>query len=331
MFKRMMSVWARHEKIVTLAGVAVAIFFPLLFSRVYILNVGIMCLLYALLSLSLNFITGYAGIVVLGQAAFYGIGAYTFAIVATRFGWGFIPAALAAMCAAFLAGLLIALPTLRVSGKYFSIVTLGFCEIVRIAELNLTGLTGGPFGFKNIPHPTFFGVVLKSARQKYFLILALLTLSVAAVYNIVNSRSGRAFIALKNDEFAAQAMGINTQKQKLLAFGIASCIAGLAGAFFSSYVNYIDSTIFNYNQSIQILSITIMGGLGSISGSIVGAVFFIVLPELLRFLAKYRQIFYGAVLIVMIMFKPDGFLGGINLRQIRLFERLHGKKAGEGQ
>ncbi|MCF0120451.1 MAG: branched-chain amino acid ABC transporter permease, partial [Oscillospiraceae bacterium] len=160
---------------------------------------------------------------------------------------------------------------------------------------------------------------------------------IVLINNLVNSRSGRAFKAIKGDPIAAQAMGINVFRYKVFAFAICAAIAGLAGAYYAAYIGYVDSTTFNYNQSIQILSMTIMGGLGSIPGSIIGAIFFVVLPEFLRWLGtilgdwivSWRQILYGLILVLMIMFKSDGILGGFDLRQIHLFNKLSAEnKAG---
>ncbi|HHX24696.1 MAG: branched-chain amino acid ABC transporter permease [Tepidanaerobacteraceae bacterium] len=327
MFKKLISFWAANEKIINLIALGIAIAYPLLFNGRYYIDLAIMCLIYALLSLSLNFITGYCGIVVLGQAGFYGIGAYTSAILLTRYGYSFVFTALAAIAVSFLFGLIIGLPTLRVSGKYLSIVTLGFGEIMRIFELNATSLTGGPFGLKNIPHIDIFGIVIRTPIAQYYTILGLLIISIIVVNNLINSRAGNAWNAIKGDEIAAQSIGINTHRYKLLAFAISAALAGLAGAFYASYVNYIDSTSFNYETSILILSMTIMGGLGSIPGSIVGAIFYTILPEVLRFVAEYRQIVYGGAIIFSIMYKPDGLLGGFNLRQVRLFDNLHKQKA----
>lgn len=266
-----------------------------------------------------------------GRAGFYGIGAYSYSILATKLGLTFLPATILAMAIAFCFGLLIGLPTLRLKGNYLSIVTLGFCEILRIVELNWTELTGGPFGLKNIPSPEIFGIAFKTPRMKYYLILALVVLTIIVIKNILASRSGRAFSAIKGDEVAAEAMGVNVFRYKLLAFAIAAAVAGLAGAFYGSYVNYIDSTNFSYNQSIQILSMTIMGGLGSIPGSIIGSVFFIILPEVLRFLTSYRQVFYGVALVLMIMFKPDGILGGFSRVRSACLSGLRSAWRGKGR
>lgn len=340
MFRKMINGWAKRQTLVTLVFLVFLIAYPIIFKSYYLRNIAIQCLLYSMLSLALNFIMGYTGIVVLGMAAFYGIGAYTLALVTTKLGLTFIPATLLAMLAAFIAGVLIGLPTLRIQGNYLAIVTLGFCEIVRIVELNWVSLTNGPFGIKQIPAPSIFGIEdifgLKLSKPigKYYLALLLLILVVLFMHNMINSRSGRAWKAIKGDPIAAQAMGINVFRYKVLAFAICAAIAGLAGAYYAAYISYVDSTTFNYNQSIQILSMTIMGGLGSIPGSIIGAVFFVVLPEFLRFLGtfcgewimEWRQILYGLILVLMIMFKSDGILGGFDLKQINLYNSLELEK-----
>lgn len=334
MFKKIINFWAAHQKIVFLLFLALLLCYPAIFGSYYLRNIAIQCLLYSVLSLALNLIMGFTGIVVLGMAAFYGIGAYALAILTTKVGLPYLPAVVAAVAIAFAAGALLALPTLRIQGNYLAIVTLGFCEIMRIIELNWVSLTGGPFGIKKIPAPNFFGIMLKKPVQKYYVIVVILLLIVIILHNVINSRSGRAWKAIKADPIAAQAMGVNVFRYKVFSFAICAAIAGLAGAFYASYIGYIDSTTFNYNQSIQILSMTIMGGVGSIPGSIIGAIFFVVLPEFLRWLGtfcgewivEWRQILYGLILVLMIMFKPDGLLGGFDLRQIKLYNKLHGTK-----
>ena len=337
--KKLVALWAKYERIAAICFFVFLLIFPAIFHTYYIRNIAVLCVLYSILSLSLNLIMGYTGIAVLGMAAFYGIGAYTYAILSTRLGFSFLPAVICAFLMALLSGVLIALPTMRISGNYLAIVTLGFCEIVRIVELNWVELTGGPFGIKSIPAPVIFGYKFNNPLKKYYLGVALLALTVLALSSMLNSRAGRAWKAIKGDVIAAQAMGVNVFKYKTWAFAFTAAFSGLAGAFFASYIGYIDSTNFNYNQSIQILSMTIMGGLGSLPGSIIGAVFFMVLPEFLRWLGtifgewvvQWRQILYGLILVLMIMFKPDGILGGFDLRQIRLYnahQLAKSKKAG---
>ena len=341
MFRKAINFWAKHQILITAIFFAVVLVYPLVLESYYLRNVAIQCLLYSILSLALNLIMGYTGIVVLGMAAFYGIGAYSLAILTTKAGFSFLLALVCSVIITFIAGALLALPTLRIQGNYLAIVTLGFCEIMRIVELNWVSLTNGAFGIKQIPAPSLFGFTLSQPVQKYYLAVGLLAIVVLLVHNVVNSRSGRAWKSIKSDPIAAQAMGINVFRYKVFAFAICAAIAGLAGVYYASYIGYVDSTTFNYNQSIQILSMTIMGGLGSIPGSIFGAIFFVILPEFLRWLGtfcgewivEWRQILYGLILVLMIMFKSDGILGGFDLRQIHLYNRLQEKNAAaeEGQ
>lgn len=317
MWKIFLKFWARNEKRINLILLALAVVFPLVITRRYFITVGIMCGIYIILSLSMNLITGYMGIVVLGQAAFFGAGAYTAAILATRFQTDFLlNCVLAALVCAAL-GLLIGSPTLRLQGSYLSIVTLGFCEIMSIIELNWIELTRGPYGINNIPMPRILGFEINSATGFYYLVLVLCLLAILVVHNIINSRTGRAFTSIKGDEIAAQSMGINVFSYKLQCFATSAAIAGVAGAFYAQYMSFVDSTTFTSEQSFQILGMTILGGLGNISGSILGAVSMTVLPEALRFMADYRQIIYGLLLAVMVIIKPDGILGGFSLKHIR--------------
>lgn len=344
MFKKFINFWADHRMLITVIFFGFMVAYPFIFESYYLRNIAIQILLYSVLSIALNLVMGNAGIVILGMAAFYGIGAYAYALLTTKVAFTFIPALLCALVIAGIAGIMLALPTLRITGNYLAIVTLGFCEIMRIIELNWVELTGGPFGIKQIPAPDIFGITevfgtkLKKPEGKYYVILVILALTVLFVSNMINSRSGRAWKAIKTDPIAAQAMGINVFRYKSYAFAICAAIAGAAGAYYAAYIGYIDSTTFSYNQSIQILSMTIMGGLGSVPGSIVGAAFFVILPEFLRWLGTFcgewivnwRQILYGLILILMIMFKSDGILGGYDLRQVHLYNKLHkNQNAGE--
>ena len=321
MWKKSLEFWARRQTPITLIFLVLSILFPLVFPQRYIVSIGVMCGIYVLLSLSMNLITGYLGIVVLGQAAFYGIGAYTAAILSTRLGWGFLPNLLAAALLCALAGIIISSPALRLKGSYLSIVTLGFCEIIRIVELNWIGLTRGPYGITSIPPPALFGFQISSIRGYYYLILAMCCLAAILIANLTNSRIGRSFAAIKGDEVAAQSMGINIFRTKLIGFAISAAIAGTAGAFYAQYMSYVDSTTFTADQSFQILGMTILGGLGNIPGSVLGAISMTVLPELLRGVAEYRQIIYGLIIAIMVIVKPEGILGGFRLKQIRQFKQ----------
>ncbi|MCI8550499.1 MAG: branched-chain amino acid ABC transporter permease [Lachnospiraceae bacterium] len=320
--KRLLHVWAKHEKHVNAVLFAAAVVYPLIFTRQYLINVGILCLVYVLLSLSLNVLTGYMGITGLGWAGFFGIGAYAAAILSTKAGWNFIFTFLAAMAVTGMFGLLIGMPTRKLSGRYVAIVTMAFCEICRALETNMDWLTRGSRGIPNIPRMELFGMKFNKQAQ-YYLILLLVLLAIIVMGRIVNSRIGRGVLAVKDDDIAASAMGVNPFSYKVMVFGVAASLAGLAGAFYAHYIGFIDPSNFTFDQSTIIISMTIMGGLGNPMGSVLGAVSLTVLPEILRPLMDVRQIVYGVMLIIMMIVRPQGILGGFNLKHIRQQDSVH--------
>lgn len=291
--------------------------FPLLIKNGYILGIGVMFLIYAMLTVSVNLITGFLGITSLGQAAFFGIGAYTAAILSTRYNIGFIPGAISAILIAAIFGVIIGIPTLRIKGRYLAIVTLGFSEIIRTIELNWFDLTRGPLGITSIPGIVIGGVDFDSNESKYIIGLIILGIILYLIHSILDSRHGRAIKSISNDELAATEMGVNVYKYKVIVFSISAGIAGIAGAFYASYIGFIDPSSFGFDQSLLILSMAILGGLGSLPGSIVGAFVLTILPELLRSLAAYRQIIYGLILVLLVMYKPTGLMGKVDFKQLK--------------
>ena len=322
MWKKTLSYWAKYEIQVSVAALIIAIVFPLVIQSNYFLTVGTYVLMFSMLSLSLNLITGYVGIASLGQAAFFGIGAYTSAILSLNYGLDFLITLPIATFLAFISGMLIGLPSLRLSGRYLVIVTLGFGEIVRIIAHNWTSLTGGVFGLAGIPAHVIAGIRLNTVVNRYYIILVMFVLAAVVVRNLTRSRTGLAMAAIKGDELAAQTMGVNLFKYKVLVFATSAAIAGSAGAFFAHFVSYIDAFSFTFGLSLQILCMTIIGGLGTIAGSILGALIYSIIPELLRTFAIYRQVVYGLILVFIIVFRPNGILGGFSLKQIRLYGEL---------
>jgi branched-chain amino acid transport system permease protein len=285
-------------------------------------------MIYTILCLSLNLITGFMNITSLGHAAFYGVGAYTAAILSTRLGLGAPFTFIAAMITAGMAGLLLGLPSLRIQGRYLAIITLGFCEITRILELNWMSLTRGPLGIPNIPGIFFFGVKLKPIGR-YFVVFFLMILTVYVIHRIMNSRIGRGITAIRDDPIAAEAIGVPVFRYKLLIFAISSSFAGLAGAFYAHHISFIAPQNFSFDQSIQYLGMIILGGMGSIPGSIIGAVVLTVIPEMTRGLLEYRLILYGLVIVTMLIIRPSGLCGGFNLSHIAQRARgINGVKNG---
>lgn len=275
------------------------------------MRIVIMIALYAMLGMGLNVLLGYIGQVSLGHAGFYAIGAYTSAILTTTFNWSFWPAALVGGCTAALIGFLLGLPTLRLSGTYLAIVTLGFGEIVLMVLKRWESVTNGNYGIRNIPKPTIFGFECNLTNGGfYWIILVFAFLTAVACYAIKNSKTGRAFTAIKEDELAATMMGIRTTRYKILAFVISAFITGLAGAFYSVINNgFIEPPNFVFNISIMILSVVIVGGLGTTRGMIFGAALLMLFPQVFRFLDQWRFVVYGVLLVLMMQFRPQGALG----------------------
>lgn len=303
---------------------AFAVALPFLFPDKYTIRIATVILLYVMITLSLNLMVGYLGQMSFGHAAFYGIGAYTAAILTTTYDVPFLVAFMAAAIISGLFGLLLGLPVLKLKGYYFTIITMVFCEIIRVVELNWMSLTRGPLGIMAIPKPEIFGFVFKTPVRLYFFILVMVILSAWVVHRLMNSRIGYAILAIRDDELAAEAMGIPVFKFKMVVFIISSMMVGLAGAFYASYTSYIDPSSFAASQSNNMLVMVIFGGLGNTVGSFIGAICLTLLPELLRGLAQYRQLIYGVLLVVLMMVKPQGLLGDVNFKYIR--QRMEKKR-----
>lgn len=286
-------------------------------------RIVIMILLYSMLGMGLNVLTGYTGLVSLGHAGFYGIGAYCCAILTTKLGWSFWPALLAGGCFTAFIGFLLGLPTLRLSGTYLSIVTLGFCEIVQMILKQWESVTNGNYGIRNIPKPVFFGFECKLQNGGfYFIVLALVVLTALASMAIKKSKAGRAFLAIKDDELAATMMGIKTARYKILSFVISAFITGIAGGFYSVINNgYIEPTNFVFNISVLIISVVVVGGLGTIRGMFFGAALLQLFPQVFRFLNEWRFVIYGVLLVVMMQFRPQGALGWQSTLPYKLSKR----------
>jgi len=267
--------------------------------------------MYIVLALGLNIIVGQAGLLNLGYVAFYAVGAYTYAILSTQFGLSFWPGLFLGALTAGATATLLGFVTLRLRGDYFAIVTLGLGEITRIVLNNWNSLTGGPNGISRIGRPIINGYVLSSTLDFYYLIVLIVAVTIYAVHRLMFSRIGRAWIAIREDEVAAEAMGINTFLLKLLAFVLGSAWAGLAGVFFAAKMAFVSPESFTFFESVMILCMVVLGGMGSIPGIILGAFLLIALPEVFRDFQDYRMLAFGAALVLMMIFRPQGLLGTV--------------------
>lgn len=291
----------------------------------YAIQVAITTLLFVMLTASLNFVTGTAGLMTLGHAAFYGVGAYAAALLATRFHWPFwatLPAAGAITC---FAGVLVALPTMRLTSIYFAVATLGIGEMIVVAIVNWVGLTRGPMGIRGIPQLSVAGF---DGLAVNFAVTAVVTLAMLwALSRLTHSYYGNALRALREDDACAEAMGVPTVRLKIEVFAIACFCAGVAGALHAHTSGYISPDSFRFGESILILSMAVVGGLGSLPGAALGATILIVLPELLRGVGNLRMVAVGVILFACILFLPKGLLGEVPALEF-FRRRLVGKRAG---
>lgn len=276
----------------------------------YLMNMVVKVAIYVTLALGLNILVGYTGLVSLGQAGFVAVGAYSTTILTKMYGWNYFLALPVCILLAALVGVVIGLPSLRLTGTYLSIITLGFGEIIRTIIIVWEPLTRGPLGIRGIPKPSLFGLQITMANAGiYFLAILLMLIVVLFTHLLVRSKTGRALRAIKGDETAAVMMGIDVTYYKVLAFVLAAVISALAGSLYSTQLGYIDQNTFTFDMSTMILSIVILGGMGTIRGMFIGAAILVLLPEVSRSLMDYRFVIYGLILILMMRFRPQGLLG----------------------
>jgi branched-chain amino acid transport system permease protein len=250
-----------------------------------------------ILAASLNLIIGFTGQLALGHAGFMSVGGYTAAIMTMKAHLPFPAALIAGGLMACIFGFIIGLPTLRLKGDYLAITTLGFGEIIRVLIINIDYL-GGPRGLAGIPKKTDFS---------WAYICAVLVILI--IFNLMRSSHGRAMISVREDEIAAEAMGVNTTKYKITAFVIAAFFAGIAGGLYSHFLMFIDPKSFDFLKSMEIVTFVVFGGMGSLSGSVIGATILTALPEALRSFSDYRMVIYSVMLILLMLFRPQGILG----------------------
>ena len=310
-------------------GASIAL--PIVFSdNRYVVDTATTVLIYVMLGWGLNVVVGLAGLLDLGYVAFYAVGAYSYALLSTQFGWSFweaLPVS-GAMAATF--GILLGYPILRLRGDYLAIVTLGFGEIIRIILVNWTEFSNGPNGISSIPRPSFFGLdFTRSAPEGsqtfsgffglefspmhrliflYYLILVLALLTHAFVSRLRKLPVGRAWEALREDEIACKAMGMNTTNIKLSAFAIGAMLGGFAGVFFAARQGFISPESFTFTESAIILAIVVLGGMGSQMGVVLAATLLVLIPEFGRNFAEYRMLLFGLAMVLIMVWRPGGLL-----------------------
>jgi branched-chain amino acid transport system permease protein len=270
----------------------------------YYIQVVTMVGISLIAALGLHLITGITGQFSFGHAAFVSIGAYASALVTIHLHLPFVLSMLAGGLAAALCGVLLGFPSLRLTGDYLGITTLGFGEIVRVVFINLK-ITGGAGGLAGIPR-----------ESNIFLVYIVVVLTIWGMYRIQNSRFGRALVAIREDEIAAETMGINPLLYKIKAFAIGTFVAGVSGSLFAHMMQYLNPSDFGFARSFEILNFVVLGGLGSIPGTILGTAILSLAPEFLRFVKEYRMLIYGALMVTMMIFRPNGLLGGVDVIRV---------------
>jgi branched-chain amino acid transport system permease protein len=296
-----------RERLFGWAAVLAAAFIPLLAGD-YWLYLLTLTGAYGVVALGLNLLTGLSGQISLGHAGFFAIGAYVATIATEKYGIPYPLAAAMAVAAGWLVGLVIGFPAVRLRGLYLAIATLAFGIGVERAIYHFKDLTGGPYGLA-VGAPTIFGYAFDSPTKLYYLVLVIVVLSVLFLSNVVNSRPGRMLVAMRDSQLAASCMGINVARLKVLAFAVSAAFGALGGVLYAPIINYISVEHFTLWLSITFVSMIVVGGLNSITGSFLGAAFVVLVPELLRGFGAYHQIIYGLAMIVVFVFWPKGLVG----------------------
>lgn len=280
----------------------------------YYLRIMIFIGINIIVALGLNLTTGVTGQLSMGHAGFLSLGAYASAILSLQYNAPFALAILGGALTAAFFGFLIGIPTLRLEGDYLAMVTIGFAEIIRVFFLNF-GPGGKAVGLSGIPQETTFVTV-------WVMVIVVVILN----RKLLGSRVGRSLYAIRENEIAAEACGINTTRMKVMAFTVGSFLGGLGGGLYSHYMYYINPQDFGFMRSIEILNMVVLGGMGSIPGTIIGAVILTILPEMLRIVNEYRLLFYGALLVILMIFRPNGLLGDVRIYDIKKWWSKRGAK-----
>jgi branched-chain amino acid transport system permease protein len=302
------------RRLINPALVLAALAIPFIAPNEYVMGVIARICLYSVLALGLNIVVGFAGLLDLGYVAFFGIGSYVYALLASpQFGvhLPFLLALPIVVLVSAMFGVLIGGPTLRLRGDYLAIVTLGFGEITYILLINLDrplNITGGPSGIISIDPPSFMGYALHTNGQYYWLFVTLMGAVLLASKRLRDSRIGWAWQAIREDELAAQAMGVSTVRAKLQAFAMGAAIAGIGGSLLASWQRSVFPDNFLFTESVNILAMVILGGVGNLFGVILGATVIVAMPEVFRDFALYRLFAFGIVLMVLMIFRPNGLL-----------------------
>jgi len=315
----------KKDLISILGFMAFLLIVPWFLTNEYYINTLTLSLTQAIIAVGLNLLMGYTGQVSLGHAAFYGLAAYTSAILTTNYGFPVPAGMFAGISLTGIIAYIIGIPTLKLKGNYLAMATLGFGVIVYIFFNETIELTGGPSGFTGIPRFNIFGWQFDSDSSYYYLVAVILTVVVFLSLNLIHSRVGRALRAIHTSETASQIAGIDIAKYKVFVFVLSALFAGLAGVLYAHNLAFVAPASFGFNFSVELVTMVVLGGMASVWGSVIGAFFLTILPELLRVFENIEIVLYGAILIVFMIFLPEGIAGGV-LKIYGMF-KVKGKNA----
>ncbi len=282
---------------------------PVWVNNKYFLSVLVFAGIYAIVTIGLSMLMGYAGQISLGHAGFLAIGGYSSAILTKAHGWHPLAAMGAGVVLSIIGALMVGLPSLRLRGHYLAMATLGFGEIVYVSATAAVDLTGGPSGFSGVPYLSVAGLTVQSELAKYFLVWGVAFVAMVVSTNIINSRVGRALKSIHGDETAANAMGVHVSFYKIQVFVFSAVLASVAGSLYVHHMRFVSPTGFNLNKSILLIIMIMSGGMGSLWGAVIGAVIFTLLPQFLGVFDEYDILMYGIILLGMMMFLPNGLIG----------------------
>jgi branched-chain amino acid transport system permease protein len=296
---------------------------PFVVDSIYYLHLINYALILIILTVGLNLLTGFTGQISIGHAGFYGIGAYVSAYLSVTMGLSFWLAFPLSGIITALIGYLIGRPILKLKGAYLSIASIGIGEITRLVLINWTEVTRGAEGFKGIPAPVFFGTAINNDMRYYWLLVPIVILVYTLVNTLIDSEAGRAFRAIRDEEIAAEFMGVNVAKLKVMSFSISSFLAGIAGSLLAHMDGYLSPFSFNFTQSVSYLMMVLAGGLGCKWGPIVGVFLLTFAKEWFRFFNEYQLIIYGLMLVLIIIFMPKGVCGSLKEAFLKMTHRRY--------
>lgn len=310
--------------------IIIAILFPLLTNNDYYIHIITLAFIWMIAVYGLNLLLGYTGYLSLAHAGFFAIGAYSLGLLTVKAQMSFWPAFILAPIITSIAGILIGILALRTRGDFFAIYTLSIGYVIYLVIDKWDALTGGVRGLIGITEPGNIGPIsFKTPMSQYYLVLVILLLTIFIIYRIINSLVGRSFIAIRNSESLAQSIGISSMKNKLLSFVISTFFAGLSGALYASFIRFIGPELSSTNMVFDFLMFIIVGGVGTLSGPIIGTLLVVWLTQNLQFLQDYRMIVFGPVLVLLVIYSPNGIVGMYNNLRMRWFERKKNRSSAD--